>query len=397
MAWSLRRYVLLGAICLLIGWNYWVPAYLYPTAAGLYGSGHPDFNIFYVAGLLWLSHENPYLKTQFTPFVYPPPSFPFYGMFALFDLSLASWLWMATYFIVFALAFLALALTFQGERRFFYVSIALLLFFTSYPLLLMMVLGQSDLLIAGLTILSLASQKTKHRFVSALMLSVGILMKGSAIFLLIYFVVFRRDWKYLAYFLACTLAIVGVSLLVVPVQLYWYWIAKVAPTLYSMYELPASQSIIRPLWLAGLGKDALQAASLVGMALFTIFSFYAGPDRSADASRSNTLRADAMFLMNGLIILLLSPRSTIYPYVWVILPLALLLSALLMEEVRIAYLALIGAATFLLNSTLSQPFLNYATLPFAMVGNLILVLSLTVVCLRPSLVIRRVEAAGSTR
>jgi hypothetical protein len=95
-----------------------------------------------------------------------------------------------------------------------------------------------------------------------------------------------------------------------------------------------------------------------------------------------------MFLMNGLIILLLSPRSTIYPYVWVILPLAMLLSTLLMEDVRIAYLALVGAAVFLLNATLTQTFLNNATLPLATIGNLILTFSLVLICFRPGIVLK---------
>ena len=375
-------YVLLGVVCFLIGWNYWIPAYLYPTAAGLYGSGHPDFNIFYLAGHLWLSHQNPYLGIQPTPFVYPPASLPFFGLFAMFDLTLASWLWMATYMIAFAAAFLALAFSLHRERRFLYVSIALLLFFTSYPLLLMMVLGQSDLLISGLTILSLVSLRAKRGFISALILSIATLMKGSAVFFLVYFVVFRRDWRYLDYFLACTVVIVGVSLLVVPVQLYWYWVTRVALTEFSLYDQPFSQSIIRFLWLAGLGKDALEAVSLIGIILFVVFAFYAGSGVPAVGINWGTLRSDAMFLMNGLIILLLSPRSTIYPYVWIILPLALVLSTLLTEDVRISYIALVGAAAFLLNATLTQTFLGNVTLPFATIGNLILVFSLILIYFR---------------
>lgn len=381
---SFSMYFVLGVACFLIGWNYWIPAYLYPTAAGLYGTGHPDFNIFYLAGHLWLSHQNPYLSLQPTPFVYPPTSLPFYGLFALFDITFASWLWIAAYMIVFALAFLALTFNLHREGRFLFVCVALLLFFTSYPLLLMMVLGQSDLLISGLTILSLVSLRAKHGFVSALILSIGTLMKGSAIFFLVYFVVFRRDWKYLGYFLACTLAIVGISLLVVPVQIYWYWVTRVALTEYSLYELPVSQSVIRFLWLAGLGKDALEVVSLIGMILFTLFAFYVGSDVSTSEVNWGTLRFDAMFLTNGLIILLLSPRSTIYPYVWVILPLALFLSTLLMEDVRVPYLTLVGAAAFLLNATLTQTFFDDATLPLATIGNLILTFSLVLICFRPS-------------
>jgi len=129
--WSIKRYILVATICLLIIWNYWIPTFLYASTVSFYGSGGPDFNTFYLAGESWLSHKNPYLNIAPSPFVYPPTSLPFYGMFALFQIDFASWLWMVTYFIVFAVALLALACTLDGERRSLYVTIALLLFFTS--------------------------------------------------------------------------------------------------------------------------------------------------------------------------------------------------------------------------------------------------------------------------
>ena len=207
-------------ICLLIGWNYWAPLFLWSTPFALYGGYSQDFHTFYLAGKSWLSQANPYnLSGKPTAFIYPPTSLPIFGLFGLADFRLASQLWMVTYFSLFAVALVALALTLKSDRRNVYVSIAALLFLTSYPLLIMFQLGQSDLLVASFAILSLVCERLKHRFTSAVMLSIATLLKGPAVLLLFYFVLFRRDLGYLARFLTSAVVVVVVSLLIVPIQL----------------------------------------------------------------------------------------------------------------------------------------------------------------------------------
>ena len=153
--WSNWNFLLL-TICLLIGWNYWAPLFLWTSPFALYGGNSQDFHTFYIAARSWLSHGNPYsLNGRPTAFIYPPTSLPFFGLFGLMDFRFASQLWMVTYFSLFAVSLIALALTLKGDRRNVYVSIAVLLFLTSYPLLIMFQLGQSDLLVASLVILSL--------------------------------------------------------------------------------------------------------------------------------------------------------------------------------------------------------------------------------------------------
>src|SRR5208282_4239225 len=387
-----RLIVILLAICFWIVWNYWASLFFY-ASIWLYDLRVSDFSIFYIVGSLWSSRVNPYVAWGYR-FVYPPTSLPFFGMFALFNFEFAARLWTVMYMSLFVLAWVALALTLKRERRYLFISLAVLLFFTSFSFLRLLELSQIDMLVTSLTILSLVSQRMKRNLLSAAILSLGTLLKGSAIFFLIYFVVFRRDLKYLAYFLACALVTVGVSLVIVPVQWYWYWIVNVVPTMYSQFGLQDSQSIVSLLWLAGFGKYALQFVSLFGLGLLTIFALYAGSNRRIKTIRGGTIRADAMFLINGLTILLLSPFSLIYPYVWVILPLALFLSALLMEKPKLWYLALVVFAAFLLNSSpygfTGEPFrfvFVSISFPTAAIGGLILSLSLIPLFVRPAAVL----------
>jgi len=369
-------------------WVDWVPYYVI-LKTFLQDVEVSDFHVFYMAGKSWLSGLNPYVNLQaHTSFVYPPTSLPFFGIFSIFNFELAAQLWTLMYLSFFATALLFLALTVRGERRLVFVFVATVLFLTSFPVLFLMQLSQGiELIIVSLSILSLVAERTEHLFASAVLLAVGTLLKGPAVFLLIYFVIFRRDLRYLANFLVSMLGIVGISLLVVPVKLYWYFM-NILPTLYAEYSLVDSQSIVRLFYLVGLSKPALEAISVAGFVLLAVFAFYVNQSKWADSFGRKMFRADAMFLLNGLVILFLSPRSLIYPYVWIILPVALFLSALLVEDVKLAYLALIGFATCFLNSSYVISVLSLVIypliLPTFLIGNLIMTLSIIPIYLCPN-------------
>jgi len=362
-----------------------------------------DFYAYYLAGKALLSHGNPYtliLNGRPFLFIYSPASLPFYAAFALFQLELADQLWTITSVALFVIAIIALSLTLKGDRKYVFVALAILLSLTSYPLLVNLQLGENDLLLAGVGILSLVCVKLNHRFASAVLLSTATLLKGPPGLFLIYFVLFRKDLKYFAYFAVSTLAIIGASLLIVPIGLYSYWILNVLPTFPTTSSALAinlidstgmnipNESVTGLLVLLHLNQftPIVTGAAFV---LLSLFAYRVGSKKLGSSRRA--LYGDAMFLMNVLCIILFGPRNAeLYPYVWVILPLALLLSALLMEQVRIEYLALVGFAGFLLNYTLAPRFLYSPILfPVELIGGLILTISLIPIFIRPSLIFKK--------
>lgn len=377
--------VVVVAICFWIVWNYWANFFFWVTSWYILSDTKTlsDFFNLYQEGKMWLSHST-HLST------YPPTSLPFFGVFALFDFGFASQLWIATCLSLFIVALLALTFTLKWERRHLFVSIAVLLFLTSYPLRFELQLGQINLLIMSLTILSLVSQRLKHDFPSTVLLSIGTLLKGVPVLFLIYFVIFRRDLRYLAHFLIATLVIIGASLLVVPIQLYWYWVGNVVPKVLVAASTLNNESITRYFSLAGLAglTPIIFFASVCSLA---VFAFYVNSDKFMALGKA-PLRADAMFLINALVMLLFGSRSWPQDYVWVILPIALLLSGLIMEDVKAAYLMILGFATFLLNSTPYPLFMYYlnsyhlglGALPTGAIGSVILTVSLIPMYLRPS-------------
>ena len=374
-----------------------MPEFLYSPAVAFFGSGHPDFNIFYNAGWLWLHGEqNPYTLILIGKYVYPPPSLPFFGLYALLNIVLAAQVWMVTYFVLFTVALVVLALPIERERRSLFVSITSLLFFTSFPLLIMMALGQSDLFISSLALLSLAALRLKRVTASAILLSAATLMKGPSIFLLIYFAVYRRDLNYLLRFIASTAGIVLVSLLVIPTRVYYSYFVIVAPMMSIAAPAEMNESITGVLTMAGM-SNLSSIVALVGLGLFGSFAFYVG-SKKLNVSRDLNLRDDALFVMNVLIMLALGPRSWPANYVWVILPVALLVSGLITKHVKTLFLISMGIAAFLLNASLTQRFLNYSMLPsmlpFALAGNVIMILMLIPACIRPSILGLRSEIAS---
>ena len=369
-----------------------MPLFLWSTPfTSLFGGQTSDFYVFYSAGRAWLTNGNPYTlfpSDHVYGFIYSPTSLPFYGMFALLDFQNASTLWFIVYFSVFLVALMTLALTIEGERRYVYVSLAVLLLLTSYPLLFLTQRGQSDLLVAGFAILGLVGERFNHRFMSAFLLSIATILKGPAVVLLIYFVIFRRDLRYLGYFVTSSLLIIGASLLVVPVGLYWYYLTTVLPTLPFTIN-PGAESTARFLLLGMV--ELTPVMSLAGICLYGCFAFWASSKKwPAD---HGTLAVDGMFLMNVLIMLQLNLRSAYYQYVAVILPLALFLSVLLLASTRIEYMIWVGFSTFLLNSVVTPDFLKPRTYPFEIVGNILLMLGIILMFLRPTAVIHHLNTS----
>jgi len=383
------------ALGLLIVWNYWLPV-VAVTSPFAYNLANGDFVIYRRAGELWLAHQNPYmLNGATTNFVYPPTSLPLYGLFSLIDFKLSGELWTLLYMFVFATSFLALSRTLDGYRKRLYTLTSILLFITSYPIILLIQDGQCELLIAGAAILGLALQRMKHSFSSAFSLSVATLLKGPAVLLLIYFVLFRRDARYFIYFVASTLSLAVASLLIVPIDLYWYYLVKVLPSLsvaasqgVFIVTEPTAQSIVKYLAVAGF-TGITPIVSIVGFIVFGVFSFWVSSRRPRPIGK-RPIFCDAMFLMNVLVMLEFVPRTETYSYVWVILPLALCLSALLMENVNAYYAALFALVTFMLNSSFKLQLYGSRSLPivetpFEIIGNLVLILALAVIYLKPTL------------
>jgi len=383
-------------VCLWVILEGWAAFFMWLTQWSTISNGKIlcDFYNLYGEGKWWLSGAYMYPGTNlFTyPFAYPPSSLPLFGFFAQFDFGVAAQLWTAMELVVFFVALLSVVHTLKPARRYLFVSSAALLFFTSYGVRIELQLGQINMLLVGLTILSLVAHSSNHSHVSATLLAAGTLLKGPPVLFLVYFVVFYRDLRYLVYFLESIFAILGISLLVVPIQLYWIWMVNVFPTLFVGAALPINESVMGTIFISGFSY-LTPGVFVVGTCMFAMFAYRAYSKSLTRPSGPSLVAADAMFLMNSLMILLLGTRSWPQDYVWVIIPVALFLSALSVQGVKTSYFIMVSVAAFFFNFnayplftyylTMSYGFPQVEMIPTGLVGDLLMAASLILLFIRP--------------
>lgn len=392
-------------VCLWVIWNGWAAFFLWLVDwATISNTGMLyDFFNLYTEGKWWISRAYVSTATHVFnyPFAYPPSSLPFFGFFAQFDFGVAAQLWTVMGLTIFLVATLSAAASLKPNRKYLFVSITALLFFTSYGVRAELRLGQANMLLVGLTILALVAQRSKHMRTSATLLAAGTLLKGPPVLFLLYFVVFYRDLRYLLYFVESTVAILGISLVVVPIQLYWVWLTNVFPTLFVSTALPINESITGPVALSGLSY-VTPGLFVIGICMFAAFAYHAHTISFRKFRGYSPMTADAMFLMNSLIVLLLGTRSWPQDYVWTILPVALFLSALLAEGVKTPYFAVVALAAILFNFDVDPIFMYYLTyyhatapflsniqmMPTGLIGGLLMVPALLLLFIRPQAIVR---------
>jgi len=347
-------------VCFWVIWNGWAGFFVWLTEWNTISNPKIlyDFYNLYAQGKWWLSGA--YLshgQVVSYPFAYPPSSLPFFGLFAHLEFGVAAQVWTALGLGVFFASVLGAVAMVKPDRQYLLAGVGGLLFFTSYALRVELVLGQVNLFLSGLTILSVAAHRSGHSRISAILLAEATLLKPVPVLFLVYFVVFYRDLRYLAYYGGALVATVGMSLLVVPIQLYWSWLVDVLPMLFVGTGSMINESVTGALSLYGF-STVTPLVVVGGLCVFVLFAYRVHPN---SVSIPWSVSVDGMLLMNAVVVLLLGTRSWRQDYVWLILPTALLLSALLVENVTAPYFMVVSLAAFLTNFDTNPAFIYYLT------------------------------------
>ena len=224
-------------------------------------------------------------------------------------------MWLILYGLAYLLALWQLALAVDRTLRPAFIGYAALLSVVSRPLAFHVMQGQADLLTAALSTLAFLAYARDRRLLSAALLAAATAIKLNPAFLLLYFVVYQRDYRYLARFLAAFSLLAGASLVVVPLALWSEYGRDVLPSIAGGFDSLYVQSLSAG--LSTLVQPQLCAA--VGTAGLALWLYRQGPPRDRSLGASNRV-----FLLCVLALLLLSPATWSMAYVWVILPSALL-------------------------------------------------------------------------
>ncbi len=349
--------ILLLLLLVLIGWNYWLHSAwdMYNTVSDT-NSGklrNVDFFAYYNAGSRFLKNDNPYFwgkDAQNNPiisdFIYPPPVLPVFGLLSRIPYDLARLVWVITYGLVFACILGWMVRSFAPEWRDVFLLLSLMLILASFPLLSHIQHGQVDIFIISLILASYLSYARKNRLLAAILLAVATVIKVSPGFLLIYFVIFRRDFRFLLMYIGSLAVLMVSSLLFVPIGWYLDYIRYVLPEVGKGDSFWLNQSILKYLSFSpGISRAAgIGGLGLLAIVVWLISRRYSAEERESvlPLGKSGTI-SELVFILNLAGILMLLGRAWVAAYVWLIIPCAWLVIILLTRRIKSPWPGIIGA------------------------------------------------------
>ena len=389
--WSI---ILALTLAVVISWNYWLP-----MAEDFYNLVTPadenrqsplrnvDFFAYFNAGARFEKGENPYFygdtaSRNFSDYIYPPTLLPLYGLISNLEYDQARLLWVGLYFTGYALCFSLLLLAAKKELRSIFFSCGLVLMSASFPLLMHIHNGQSDVLVISLVLIGYVAYIKGFKTGSAFLFALATMTKVSPVLFLIYFVIFLKDYRFLITYGLWVAGIVLVSLLAVPFSLYMDYILRVLPEISKADSYWLNQSIIK--FLSASQGSLAEVISLGGFVLFGLFAFWLSK-RYPSSLRipgktlgEKHIISESVFILNILVILIFSGKAWSMAYVWIILPAALLVTRLINSRPKTWYLILVCASVFLMESKVyGYPILDSLNLWGSLMLSTLLVISLT--------------------
>ncbi len=368
MVSSLRRgrEVMILVLSLAVAWNYWLPLaedfYNDVTEAGEQRSQdlrNVDFFAYYLAGDRFGEGQNPYYFGQgqdrrYAEYLYPPTLLPVFRALSALAYDQARLLWLALYLAAYVALVAAIVRAALPEHRRTLLALSTLLTVCSFPLLMHIHNGQSDVFVIVLVLGGWLAYARGHWLLASGLFALATLLKVNPALLLIYFVLYRRDRRFLMGFVSTLVLMVLVSLAFVPANLYRDYVLDVLPTVARGTRYWLNQSLLR-----FVPPDTAQIAPFItalGLGLFAAYAWWISRRHPAAQRQPawplglGTWHSESLFVMNLAAILVFSGKAWSMAYVWMIMPMALLLTYLLHQPVRWWYLVAVAFSALLLQA-----------------------------------------------
>jgi hypothetical protein len=384
--------LILLVILVIVGWNYWLPTvedYFNLQTKPPYPP-NVDFLAYYRAGERFEQGQNPYYwgtpdleQGNYSDYLYPPTVLPFFRLVSNLDYDSARHVWLGLNALSYLAAFLGTTFSLERQKRTTFVTTGLALTISSYPLLLHIRNGQSDVLVVSLILLGTMAYWRKRRWIAALCFVSGALLKVSPALFLITFVFFFADFGFLAAFLGIVLGAVIVSLPWIPLALYRHYLLSILPEVSRGTSYWLNQSILK---FVEADPILAKLISALGILTFAFFVWWlssrvkSGEKRPGKQLASGAFTGEAVLIMNLFVILIFVGKAWSMAYVWTILPSALLLTECIHRRARLWYFALVGSGIFLVTSKVY----GYVVLDsLNLIGSILMVCALALWLLNP--------------
>jgi hypothetical protein len=312
-----------------------------------------DFFAYYNAGSRFLNGDNPYFwgnDAQGNPiisdFIYPPAVLPIFSLLTRMPYEMARLVWVILYGLIFAGILAWMVRSFSPEWRDVFLASALVFILVSFPLMSHLEHGQVDMIIISLILASFLFYARKKPLVAAILLAVATLIKVSPVFLLIYFVIFRHDLRFLLTYIGSLVVLAALSLLFVPFGWYVDYLRYVLPEVGKGTSFWLNQSITKYL---SFSPGIARAAGIAGLILLAVVGWlisrkYPAEERnvSLPLGKDGTI-GELVFILNLTGTLIFLGKSWVAAYVWLIIPSAWLVVIVLTRRLKLPWAAAIGA------------------------------------------------------
>jgi hypothetical protein len=348
MKLSITVKILILALIAVIGWNYWLISardfYNKPTQTEAGILHNVDFFAYYNAGARFLRSDNPYFwgrdsqnQPVISDFIYPPPTLPIFSLLARLPYDQARLLWLIGYGLSFIAILLWMVRSFAAEWQAAFLALGLGFTLVSFPLLSHIQHGQVDVFIISLILASYLLYARNKRLPAAILLALATIIKVSPVFLLIYYVVFQRDLRFLLMYLVSIVVLAAFSLIFVPFGWYIDYIRYVLPEVGKGDAFWLNQSLLK--YLSSY-PDLSRVVELCGLGMLAVTVWIIGRRFSNDERQSaiplgkTGITSEMVFILNLTGILIFLGKAWVATYVWLILPSAWLVLILLDHKVK---------------------------------------------------------------
>jgi hypothetical protein len=336
--------VVLLLLAAVLGANFWVGIVgnTFDDLASGIGVPQHDFFQYYAGGHNWDVGVDPYLnhpddsrviqhprhdRSDISGYIYPPTLLPLFGALAQTDYDTARAVWLALNVSAFALMVLVAVAVSRGRRLEVFTA-AVLLTMVSFAFFYHVHEGQIDMIVAALGVSAFLLYPRWRGWPSAALLAVAVAVKVSPVLLIAVIALYYRDWRFVLKTLACGVAVFAVSLAFVDLALYREYVTSILPAIAGSDASLYNQTPFR-FWAKY--PTAVKIGSTLGYAALLFLAWVTGRNsrRLPQAERRADLGTErnAVLLLAVVLMLLFSPLSWQMAYVWVIVPLALVLTA----------------------------------------------------------------------
>ncbi|HVT00963.1 MAG TPA: glycosyltransferase family 87 protein [Patescibacteria group bacterium] len=313
---------------------------------------YPDFSSYYYGPKFAFSGLNPYLggKVFFTPFSYPPIVLLFFTPISLLPFFVAQKIWIA---ISIMLLISVIYLIFSMYRQDLFSNKALILYslvFISFPLKFSLGMGQINIIVLFLVVLSIYYLHHQKYVFSGGIMGLAISLKLFPILIIPYFII-RKKTKVLAGMFFAMIALFSIAAIIFP-HLNYYFFSNTLPSLLSgwkgdYYNQAVAGFLTREVKNIPLRNGIRYMIDLLLIAV----SFFA-------IAKQKSVKMEMINLEIGLIIILsilINSFSWQHHYIWSILPFLFAFFYITSKELSKYLLIALGISYLLIASNYTYP------------------------------------------